>query len=75
MKDLTDRQKEVFDFIVKFKTEKEYPPTIRDIGKEFGFTVGAAYGHFMVLEKKGYIKREPGIVRGIKILKKVEGVA
>lgn len=69
MKDLTDRQREILQFIIDFKADREYPPTIRDVGREFELSNRAAYEYFMVLEKKGYISREPGIVRGLKIIK------
>ena len=35
MKNLTDRQKEVLDFIAQFTEENVFPPTVREIGDHF----------------------------------------
>lgn len=63
---LTDRQKEVFDFLKSYTDEEGYPPTIRDICSEFGFSsTNAASRHLNALEKKGWIERN-GSARAIK---------
>ena len=49
-------------------TAEGYPPTIREIGDFFGFREKAAYDHLTILEKKGYIEREMGSPRTIKIV-------
>lgn len=72
MIDLTDRQREILNFIIDFKADNEYSPTLREIGEACGFTVGRAFDHVMVLQKKGYILRIPEIARGIKIIKNPE---
>ena len=47
---------------------KGYPPTIREIGDFFGFRDKTAWVHVTILEKKGYIEREMGSPRTIKIV-------
>jgi len=37
-KTLTDRQREIYDFIVDTIVQQGVPPTIREIGEEFGIT-------------------------------------
>jgi len=67
---LTDRQKEILDFICQYKDENGYPPTIREIGKNFD--MASTFGvkrHLEVLEKKGYIAILAKQSRGIAILK------
>ena len=56
-KRLTLRQREVFDFIEKFIAEVVYPPTIREIGKAFGFSEKAAFDYVNALVRKGMLER------------------
>jgi repressor LexA len=64
--DLTTVQSRILDFITQTIRERDRSPTIREIGEQFGIasTNGVRY-HLSALEEKGYIKREPGISRGI----------
>ena len=36
MKDLTDRQKDIFQFIKRSVNDKGYPPSVREIGNAVG---------------------------------------
>ena len=56
-KQLTPRQREVFDFIEKFIAEVVYPPTIREIGKAFKFSEKAAFDYVNALVRKGMLER------------------
>ena len=64
---LTARQREVFDFIERFITEIGYPPTIREIAAGFGFSEKASHDHIIAIGRKGYIHREDGSPRSIRI--------
>ena len=66
MEDLTNRQKQVLEFITRYGEEQGYPPTLREISQEIGTsgTVSAIH-HLVALEQKGYIRREAGSSRGI----------
>ena len=66
--ELTARQREIFTYIQRC-IQEDYPPTLRSIASEFGFSSRAAYDHLNVLEKKKYIGREEGRARTISILK------
>ena len=67
-KRLTLRQREVFDFIEKYISEVGYSPTIREIGKAFGFSEKAAFDHVNALVRKGMIeRREDYVPRSIKL--------
>lgn len=64
---LTDKARAVYDFIVRYTDERGYPPTIREVGKEFAFssTNGARY-YLTLLERAGYVhKRVKGKSRAI----------
>ncbi|MEP7028777.1 MAG: transcriptional repressor LexA [Candidatus Eisenbacteria bacterium] len=64
---LTDKARAVYQFIVRYTHEHGYPPTIREVGTEFGFksTNGTRY-HLTQLAKAGYVKeRAKGKSRAI----------
>ena len=58
---LTERQRQVLDFLKEYISEKGYPPTVREVAQSLGvkWTKGVEK-HFQALEKKGYIKRSSG---------------
>lgn len=63
---LTDRQKEILEFIRQFIEESGYPPTLRDIARKFGMS--STYGvqrHIDALTKKGYLSKESNTSRGL----------
>lgn len=56
---LTDRQREILDFITASITERGYPPTLREIGEHFGIrSTNGVNDHLKALEKKGHLRRE-----------------
>ena len=69
-KELTARQREVFDFLISYYREHGFLPSIRDIGNHFGFSFSAASEYLVVLEKKGMITREKGKPRAIQFVKR-----
>ena len=65
MSQLTDRQKQVLDYIQSHIDNDGYPPTVREICAHLGVSgTVSAIRHLEALEKKGYIKRDSGS-RGI----------
>src|SRR5215510_2698736 len=54
---LTDRQREVLEFIQSFTETHGVPPTVREIGARFHVTPRAAFDHLRALERKGYLRR------------------
>jgi repressor LexA len=57
VKELTERQRQVLDFIRSFGERHGVPPTVREIGEEFRFTARAAFDHLRALERKGMLER------------------
>ncbi len=56
---LTDRQREILDFITASIRERGYPPTLREIGLHFGIrSTNGVNDHLRALEKKGHLQRE-----------------
>jgi repressor LexA len=57
VKELTERQRQVLDFIRSFGERHGVPPTVREIGEKFRFTARAAFDHLRALERKGMLER------------------
>jgi repressor LexA len=56
---LTQRQKQILDFITASIADRGYPPTLREIGLHFGIrSTNGVNDHLKALEKKGHLKRE-----------------
>jgi len=65
--ELTERQREIFEFVQGFIREKGYPPSIREVGGHFHIYPRAVFDHLKALERKGYLKRQGAMSRGIEI--------
>lgn len=68
---LTDRQEEILTFIRQFTNEAGYPPTLREIARNF--QISSTFGvkrHLDALVKKGFINIESNASRGISFIKK-----
>lgn len=71
METLTTRQEAVLEFISGFIQKRGIPPTVREIQEHFGFeSTNAVTDHLAILERKGCLRRQRGISRGIEILSK-----
>jgi len=71
-KGLTDRQREVFEFIRDAMRTEKRPPTVREISDHFEFkSPKAASDHLAALERKGYISRKTSKARNIEIPKEL----
>ncbi|HAM77849.1 MAG TPA: repressor LexA [Treponema sp.] len=69
MKNLTDRQKEVLDFIAQFTEENVFPPTVREIGDHFQISLRAVQDHIAALQKKGVLAVTQKHSRSLRVLK------
>jgi len=66
---LTDRQREILDYIKREIREKGYPPSVREIGEAIGLSSSSTvHGHLERLESKGLIRRDPTKPRAIEVL-------
>ncbi len=69
LKELTPTQERVFNFLKDYLLEKGFPPTLREIASHFGLRGPKAPQKTLnILERKGYIRKVPGISRAIEIL-------
>jgi repressor LexA len=63
---LTERQREVYEFIRDKIRNRGYGPTVREIGTQFEISSpNGVMCHLKALEKKGLIAREPNMSRAI----------
>ncbi len=70
MKELTVRQREIFEYIKGSVIEIGRPPSLREIGERFGInSTNGVRSVLEALERKGYIHRNRYLSRGIEILK------
>lgn len=54
----TERQKQILDFVWRYWRENGFPPTIRRVMEEFGFTTtNGVLCHFQALRKKGWLRQ------------------
>lgn len=69
MDGLTDRQREILNFVRGYAMERGYWPSFREIQKHFRFkSTNAVMGHLRALENKGAIERVPGQARTFRIV-------
>jgi len=67
-RELTERQRQVFEFIRRVCRTDGRPPTVREIADHFGFrSPKAVTDHLGALERKGYIVRRNRKSRNIEI--------
>jgi len=56
---LTQRQRDILDFISASILERGFPPTLREIGEHFNIrSTNGVNDHLKALEKKGHLRRE-----------------
>ena len=65
MTELTDKQKDILNFLRKFTAENGYPPTVKEVMAKFNFASPTAVTtHLIALEKKGFVKKTGNRARG-----------
>jgi len=71
----SDIQSRMYEFIVSYMKKEGMPPTNREIGHELQIaSTGHVDYHLTMLEKKGFISRQPKKSRGIKLIKVATGI-
>jgi len=70
---VTERQRDILNFIKEFQSERGVTPTHREICDHFGFSsYGTVYKHLSLLEKKGLIRRDWNQKRGVELVEQPE---
>jgi repressor LexA len=69
MTELTDRQRQVLDYIREMVAARGYPPSVREIGEAIGLSSpSTVHSHLSSLVKAGYLRRDPTKPRAIEVL-------
>ncbi|MBP3772173.1 MAG: transcriptional repressor LexA [Treponema sp.] len=68
MKQITERQQEVLDFISSFTKSNNYPPTVREIGEHFRISLRAVQDHIAALQKKGFLSQTQKRARSLNVI-------
>ena len=66
---ITDKQREILEYIKKEILNRGYPPTVRDICEAVNLkSTSSVHSHLETLEKNGYIRRDPTKPHAIEIV-------
>ena len=66
--DISDRQREILDLILRTVQERGYPPSVREIGEAVGLnSPSTVHSHLSALVKGGYLRRDPSKPRAIEV--------
>ena len=65
---LSDRQQQIWNYLVEYVDSHGYPPTVREIGEEVGLaSPSTVHAHLANLERAGLIKRDPTKPRALEL--------
>ncbi|HID94670.1 MAG TPA: repressor LexA [Candidatus Latescibacteria bacterium] len=67
MDELTERQRQILNFLKDHIESSGYAPSVREVAARFGMSVRGAHKHLESLERKGHIRRRPERARAIEI--------
>jgi repressor LexA len=66
---LTERQQEIWNFLVEYVDRHGYPPTVREIGERVGLaSPSTVHAHLANLERAGLLKRDPTKPRALELI-------
>lgn len=68
MKNLTEIQKSILEFIINQKSKSGITPTLAEIAQNFGYKNRATVRqHLQAIQQKGYLRRKPKLSRAIEL--------
>ena len=66
---LTERQQEIWNFLVEYVDRHGYPPTVREIGERVGLaSPSTVHAHLANLERAGLLRRDPTKPRALELI-------
>jgi repressor LexA len=66
---LTDRQQQIWNYLVEYVDGHGYPPTVREIGEEVGLaSPSTVHAHLANLERAGLLRRDPTKPRALELI-------
>jgi repressor LexA len=71
---LTDRQQQIWNYLVEYVDRHGYPPTVREIGEEVGLaSPSTVHAHLANLERAGLLRRDPTKPRALELIGRDRG--
>jgi repressor LexA len=71
--DISERQREILEFIATTVSERGYPPSVREIGEAVGLSSpSTVHSHLSALVRAGALRRDPSKPRAIEVTMPVE---
>jgi repressor LexA len=68
---LTDRQRQIMDFVIEYLDGRGYPPTVREIGEAVGLaSPSTVHAHLANLERAGLLRRDPTKPRALELVQR-----
>jgi repressor LexA len=55
---LTDKQQAILDFVDNYVKDNGFPPSVREIGRQFGIFPATVQDHISALERKGFLQKK-----------------
>ena len=69
MREVNNKQNEIYEFLKTYTDNKGYPPSVREICEAVGLrSTSSVHGHLKRLEGKGLIRRDPTKPRALEII-------
>jgi repressor LexA len=66
---LTERQQQIWNYLVEYVDSHGYPPTVREIGEKVGLaSPSTVHAHLANLERAGLLRRDPTKPRALELL-------
>jgi repressor LexA len=66
---LTERQRQIMDFLTEYVDGHGYPPTVREIGDAIGLaSPSTVHAHLANLERAGLLRRDPTKPRALELM-------
>jgi repressor LexA len=69
MKGLTQRQRQVLEYVGEYQRQRGFPPAVRDIARHFHLVSAAGvHKHIKALVRKGFLAKEDYISRSLRVI-------
>src|SRR3990172_12777420 len=66
---LTERQQQIWNYLVQYVDDHGYPPTVREIGEAVGLaSPSTVHAHLANLERVGLLRRDPTKPRALELV-------
>jgi repressor LexA len=73
---LTERQRQIMDFLTEYVDGHGYPPTVREIGDAIGLaSPSTVHAHLANLERAGLLRRDPTKPRALELVHRPSAAA